>query len=110
MKHQTNDRPPPELRCLLCNGASLSVVWSLSGAEVRALWRECGRALTEAAYGGLTPAHAVSQFECGTCGFRFFDPALAGAGNFTRSLNRAAITSGPARNSILPSTSAGVNN
>ena len=88
MKHQTNAQPPPELRCLLCDGASLSVVWSLTGAEVRALWRECGRTLTEAAYGTLTPAHAVSQFECTTCGFRFFDPALAGGGEFYEQLEQ----------------------
>ena len=88
MKHQTSATMPPDLRCLLCDGQSLSVVWSLSGADVRALWRAAGRTLTDSAYGSLSPTHAVTQFECGTCGFRFFDPALAGGGEFYEQLEQ----------------------
>ena len=94
MKHQTTDRPPPELRCLLCHGSSLSTIWSLSGAEVRALWRESGFTITDSAFGSLTPAHLVSQFECGTCGFRFFDPTLAGGGEFYEQLERGGYYAG----------------
>ena len=88
MKHQTTASPPPELRCLLCNGPSLSTVWSLSGAEVRVLWRECGYTISDSAFGGLSPACAVIQFECDACGFRFFDPTLAGGGEFYEQLER----------------------
>ena len=79
---------PPPLRCLLCNGAALDVVWKLTGADVRALWSALGRNLSEPAFGPLASQREVAQYECRRCGFRFFDPGLAGGGKFYEELEQ----------------------
>ena len=79
---------PTGLRCLLCGGVPSGAVWTVTGADVRALWRAAGRPLAEAAFAGLPPDLAVPQHECGTCGFRFFDPGLAGSGTFYEELEQ----------------------
>jgi SAM-dependent methyltransferase len=89
MSGPTNSAASPKLNCLLCGSSALGVVWSLTGRDVRALWRACGRNISEAAFGLLTPEREVTQFECGGCGFRFFDPSLAGSGKFYEELELA---------------------
>lgn len=79
---------PSGLRCLLCGGVPNGAVWTVTGADVRALWRAAGRPLSEAAFEGLATEREVTQFECGDCGFRFFDPSLAGGGNFYQELEQ----------------------
>ena len=83
-----NAPAPPQLRCLLCGGNALSPVWTLSGADVRALWKAVGRSLSEEAFSGLPPDCRVTQFECSACGFRFFDPSLAGEARFYEELEQ----------------------
>ena len=79
---------PAGRRCLLCGGGAENRVWTLTGTEVRALWRAAGRELSEGAFVGLAPDAEVAQFECGACGFRFFDPALAATGKFYEELQQ----------------------
>ncbi len=81
---------PAGLRCLLCEGERLEPVWSLTGSEVRALWRSVGKNLSEEAMVSLPPARIVTQFECHRCGFRFFDPGLAGGGKFYEELGEGS--------------------
>src|SRR5687768_1709155 len=78
----------PELHCLLCESASFAVVWKLKGADVRSLWKATGRNLSERAFGALTSDRDVTQLECRACGFRFFDPALAGGSRFYEELEQ----------------------
>jgi len=61
-------------------------IWS--GAELRRLFAEGRRELTEAAYGRITPEFTIELFECQACGFQFFDPTLAGTGEFYAQLER----------------------
>jgi SAM-dependent methyltransferase len=77
---------PIGLRCLLCGGVPSSAVWTLTGTEVRNLWRTAGRQLSEAAFQGLSADREVTQYACGECGFRFFDPGLAGMAKFYEEL------------------------
>lgn len=89
MNRPSNSAAPSELCCLLCGAAETGIVWSLTGADARVLWRTLGHDFSEAALGALTPEREVAQFECRACGFRFFDPALAGGGKFYEELARA---------------------
>ena len=90
MSRTTPTSPAPPPRCLLCGAAPRSAVWTLNGADVRALWRAGGTPLDESAFAGLAAEREVSQFECGQCGFRYFDPALAGGAAFYEALERGS--------------------
>ena len=97
MNRPLNSAASSELRCLLCGGDRLGTVWSLTGADVRVLWQTLGHDFSEPALGALTPEREVAQVECRACGFRFFDPSLAGGGKFYEELARAGyyVTSRP---------------
>jgi SAM-dependent methyltransferase len=74
------------LHCLLCGCGGLVSVWRLTGDEIRRLWQTVHHHLSEEAFGVLRPDTQVVQWECSNCGFRFFDPALAGSGKFYEEL------------------------
>ena len=78
-----------QLACLLCGSPDLRHVLRFDGAMIRKLWQACDRALTEEAYGAFRPETEVILFECHQCGFRFFDPRLAGSGRFYEELEHA---------------------
>ena len=78
----------PGLRCLLCDSSESRPVWELSGSEIRRLWLASRRKLTEVAYGALLPTTNVNLFECLHCGFRAFNPQLAGGSLFYEELER----------------------
>jgi 2-polyprenyl-3-methyl-5-hydroxy-6-metoxy-1,4-benzoquinol methylase len=88
MNHDTAATVPPGLRCLLCGGSTFTTVWRLTGEDVRTLWKTRGLHLSEGAFGPLTPQRECAQFECCACGFRFFDPSLAGNGKFYEELEQ----------------------
>ena len=75
--------------CLLCGAAAARTVFTLSGAELRQLFRASGRALSEPAFGPITPPFVIRLFECTSCGFQYFDPTLAGSGEFYAELEQA---------------------
>lgn len=50
------------------------------------LWRAAGITMTEECMGLLAKSRMVELHECGACGFRFFDPSLAGNALFYGSL------------------------
>ncbi len=79
---------PAELRCFLCSSDARRTVWRLTGLQVRALWKVLDRHLSEAAFGPLTAECDVVQFECCSCGFRFFNPVLAGGSMFYEELEK----------------------
>lgn len=75
-----------QVACPLCGGDSVEIVERLSGTRLRALWEAVGNPLSDAALGDITPQSAVDLHRCGACGFRFFDPTLAGSAFFYEEL------------------------
>lgn len=82
------------MKCLLCEASRLRVVQQLTGMELRALLEALGHRLSDAALGQITPEYCIELQECETCGFHFFDPALAGAGQFYEELDQAVYYPG----------------
>lgn len=78
----------PALHCLLCHAANSRVVWQISGRELRELFKVGSRTLSDAAFGRITPDFMISLHQCQPCGFEFFDPALAGSGEFYEELEQ----------------------
>lgn len=76
----------PSQTCLLCGSAKLTVVATLSGAQLRRLWAALDNEIGEDAYGAIKPETAVNLHRCDSCGFRFYDPAFAGTGEFYEEL------------------------
>jgi SAM-dependent methyltransferase len=76
----------PSHRCLICNSAQIDIADSLSGLELRNLWKCLGSDLNDAAYGPITCEAAVHLFRCHDCGFQFYDPEFAGSGDFYEAL------------------------
>jgi len=74
--------PDAPERCLLCDGRELRALWTITGRELRLLFAATGAQHSDAAFGRITPDFPVRLFECAGCGFQFFNPALAGAGEF----------------------------
>jgi SAM-dependent methyltransferase len=74
------------VRCPVCGYARCQVADRLSGKELRTLWRALGREFSPAAWGSIDENYVVVLTRCEACGFRFFDPALAGNETFYREL------------------------
>jgi len=72
--------------CLLCGNPDSEHSDSLLGRDLRKLWNALQHPLGEAAYGAITPETAVILFRCTSCGFRFFNPAFSGSGEFYEEL------------------------
>lgn len=70
------------MSCLICESANLVTADTLSGAELRTLWKSIGNNLSERAFGKMTPQFKVDLYRCVDCGFCFYDPALAGSAEF----------------------------
>jgi SAM-dependent methyltransferase len=90
-RQMSNDPAAPSatgLHCLLCGREGLVSVGQLTGDEIRRLWRAANHQLSEEAFGVLGANMPVVLWECCNCGFRFFDPALAGSGKFYEELER----------------------
>lgn len=68
--------------CLLCGNTDALIDETLAGRQIRALWRAMGKDLSARAFGPITPDFQVDLFRCSSCGFRFYDPALAGGAEF----------------------------
>jgi SAM-dependent methyltransferase len=71
---------PPS--CFLCGSKESAVVWHITGWELRQLFRALGPDLSESAFGAISPTSVVQRFKCSVCGFEYFDPKLAGTGEF----------------------------
>jgi len=78
-KHRT-------INCLLCGSGKVIVDASLTGAQVRTLWNGVGNDLSDRALGPITPDSDVVLYRCASCGFRFYDPDLAGSAAFYEEL------------------------
>jgi SAM-dependent methyltransferase len=75
-----------EINCLLCHSEHLTVTDSLKGDEIRSLWKEWGNNLSDYALGEIIREFPVEMYRCNNCGFSFFDPKLAGTGEFYEEL------------------------
>src|SRR5262245_33824475 len=104
----TTTAPPstPAPRCLLCNTGDCRPVATLTCAELLGLWTELGVSFSAGALAMIESRSVVELQECRGCGFRFFDPALAGQGVFYADLQRhsGGYTCPSARNSNGRST------
>jgi SAM-dependent methyltransferase len=78
------------LNCLLCSSPQLETQASLSGQEIRSLWRELGQEFPPEALAGVGENSRVILWRCVACGFEFFDPALAGNSLFYQCLQSGA--------------------
>ncbi len=74
--------------CFLCGCMERQPAGTLSGQELRDLWRAIGRSIDEAAWEALSPGQNVTCFRCTRCGFEHFDPRWAGSAPFYAELNR----------------------
>jgi len=77
------------LNCLLCGSKQLKDFDRLNGRQIRALWRERGTEFPAEALKGISDSTDVILWECCGCGFKFFDPSLAGNGLFYQLLESA---------------------
>jgi SAM-dependent methyltransferase len=74
------------MNCLLCENADVAVVDTLNGLELRKLWRVADIGLSDTALGAISPGFQVNLHRCNSCGFRFYDPLLAGGAEFYEEL------------------------
>ena len=79
---------PVGLACLLCGNPKLQVVWQLDGISIRKILRLNNHNFSETAFDRLRAETMVHHYECCACGFRFFDPALAGGALFYEQLQQ----------------------
>jgi SAM-dependent methyltransferase len=73
-------------RCLLCDSSDLVVQDQLTGEQMISLWKVMGRAFNPEALAPVTPDTLIALFRCERCGFRFYDPSLAGSARFYEEL------------------------
>jgi SAM-dependent methyltransferase len=73
-------------KCPLCAHSAARSVQQLTGEQLAKLWRAFGHEFTPEAWGRIQPQSAVVLRCCQGCGFRFFDPSLAGNEAFYREL------------------------
>lgn len=83
-------RPRPA--CLLCGGSDSHSISHLSCIDLRTAWTQLGVSFSEEALVALRGRSELELLECGVCGFRFFEPALAGGGTFYAELQKQIAT------------------
>lgn len=66
------------MNCPLCSASVNTVVETLGVEELIRLWKLQGYELGPQEMGVLNQKHKAELFQCEHCGFRFFDPTLAG--------------------------------
>jgi hypothetical protein len=76
--------------CNLCGGIEIRVSDFLSGEDIRRMWEAYGEGLSTEQLAPVTPEISVRLFQCCNCGFRYFDPTLAGSAAFYEHLSRRA--------------------
>jgi SAM-dependent methyltransferase len=72
--------------CLLCGENKGYVHEEISGLQLRRLWEASGHTLSDRALGPIDNEFGIRLFQCASCGFRFYDPALAGTAEFYEEL------------------------
>ena len=75
-------------RCLLCRTSDCRPLDALTSAELIRLWAEFGVSFSAEAVAMIESRDVVALQECQACGFRFFDPDLAGQSAFYADLQR----------------------
>jgi len=66
----------------LCGSPKLKSLKSLSDEQIRDLWRMGGINFQSPLFNQIEPGSAITLMGCVPCGFRFFDPDLAGSACF----------------------------
>ena len=75
-------------RCLLCSKENCRPLVELTSKELIELWAEFGVSFSGESVAMLESRRMVPLHECQGCGFRFFDPDLAGPSAFYEDLQR----------------------
>src|SRR5437868_6841983 len=73
--------------CLLCGSGDVSIRDSMSAAELLACWLQDGQDFSRRSIQKLLDEGMIHLYECGNCGFHFFDPKLAGGAEFYEQLH-----------------------
>lgn len=74
------------LHCLLCGSSNLELIESLSENQIKDLWKSSGIYFERPLFRDSRASVLVSLMGCISCGFRFFDPSLAGTEYFYEKL------------------------
>ncbi len=75
-------------RCFLCSQGEPRIVSEFPVAALLRSWAHFGVKFSSGALGCLRGATKLELLECRGCGFRFFDPELAGTGEFYGELQK----------------------
>jgi hypothetical protein len=70
------------IACLLCGFSKVRIDDSLTGRQLRSLWRAAGLHISPQAFGPISDDTNVSLMSCCACGFRFYDPDFSGGADF----------------------------
>jgi SAM-dependent methyltransferase len=73
--------------CFLCRSEDAEIFRSLSFEEILTVWRLVGLDLSGQALAELKIVGKIHLYRCRRCGFRFFDPRLAGDDSFYSALH-----------------------
>jgi SAM-dependent methyltransferase len=75
--------------CLICGERRLVPRDEMSAAGLRKLWSALGKEISDKAWTPLSQERSIVLHSCSACGFRFFDPNLAGNEHFYLELGGA---------------------
>ncbi|HMJ88436.1 MAG TPA: class I SAM-dependent methyltransferase [Candidatus Acidoferrum sp.] len=78
------DAPP----CNLCGSVRVEVSDSLRGDDIKRMWDAYEEGFSPEQLLPVTSRTEVNLFQCCNCGFRYFDPSLAGGAAFYEHLSR----------------------
>jgi SAM-dependent methyltransferase len=76
-----------DLVCLLCGSSRISIRYSLSAEEILKCWAQAGQHFSLSAVQSLLDERMIHLYDCRECGFQFFNPKLAGGGEFYEQLH-----------------------
>jgi len=88
MTHPSN---PEATACLLCGSTDVSIRHSLSAGNILAGWAHDGYQLPPHSVQSLLDKETIHLYECRECGFEFFNPDLAGSGEFYEQLHARGL-------------------
>ena len=82
-----NNNSAVDLNCLLCGSSEIAIHHSLSAEDILKCWAQAGHQLDPAVTRPLLNEGMIHLYDCLQCGFQFFNPKLAGSGEFYEQLH-----------------------
>jgi SAM-dependent methyltransferase len=75
------------ISCILCGSPEHTIIHSLKAEEILKCWALYGPPFTGDVAQFLLNESVIHLYECSQCGFNFFNPSLAGSGEFYQQLH-----------------------